>query len=289
MDPSRRNLLAATPGLALLAAGCPKVDLGKAGKAVKQFLPKVRFDRVKLRDIDFERAKLTFLFQVDNPAPLKVALSSFSYALDLEGERAFDGRNPDGVSLEPKGTAPLKFPFTLRWESLVNLLKATRGKDRLNFGLAGHMGFNTPVGEAKLPYDAGGDVPALRRPKFALKGLKVRDLNLVQNRARLAVQIDATNLGGERISFSGFDYDLRLAGERVANGVVERLGGVDGDGTERLELPIDLTLTSLGSGVVQAIKNRGDVRAQLGANLKVGTPFGPVPLSIDEGGNLRVR
>jgi len=286
--PTRRALLAASPALALFAAGCPKMTPAQIKAAAKKFLPKVSFDRVKVRDIDFERANLTFLFKVDNPAPLRVALSSFSYALDLEGARAFDGRNPNGVALEPKGSAPLKFPFTLRWKDLTELLKATRGKDRLAFGLAGHMGFDTPVGEAKLPYDAAGDVPALRRPNVRLAGLRVKRLDLPGNRATLGVQMDATNLGGERISFKGFDYDVRLAGERVANGVVERLGDIAGDGTERLELPIDLTLTSLGSGLLTAIKNRGDVQAELGANLKVATPFGDVPLSIDESGRLRV-
>jgi hypothetical protein len=112
--PTRRDLLAASPDLAPLGMGCPKVDVGTIGKAFRGFLPAVRLDRVKLRNINFNRADLTFIFQVDNPAPLKVALASFSYALDLEGERFFDGNNPDGVEIEPQAAAPLKFPMTMR-------------------------------------------------------------------------------------------------------------------------------------------------------------------------------
>ncbi len=285
---SRRQILAAAPGLALLAAGCPKVDVAAVGKAVQKWLPKVRFDKVNLRDIDFDKADLTFVFQVDNPAPLKVGLASFSYALALEGQRLFDGDNPDGVKLEAEGSAPLKFPMTLRWKDLLDLLKATKGKDELNFGLTGNMGFDTPVGVAKLPYDASGLLPALRKPRFDLKGLKLRELKLLENRASLGLQIDATNLGGAAIGFSGFDYNLRLGGDRVAAGVVERLGEVAGTATERLEIPIDLNLLNLGSGVLNAIKNNGDIEAALGARLKVRTPFGEVPLSVDESGRLSV-
>lgn len=285
---SRRAVLAAAPGLALLAAGCPKVDLAKVGDAAKRFLPKVRFDKVNVRDINFNRVDLTFVFQVDNPAPLKVGLSSFRYALDLEEQRFFDGNNPDGVRLPAQGSAPLKFPFRMKWGDLGQLLKQTRGKDKLGFKLAGDLGFNTPVGELKLPYNAGGQVPALRKPTFAFANLKLKDLNLMQNRARLALQLDATNLGGAAISFSGFDYRMKLAGETVANGVLQRLGEVSGGKTERLELPFDLTLTSVGSSVVKAIKNKGNINGALQASLKVGTPFGEVPLSIDQSGPLRV-
>lgn len=290
-QPTRRHLLAAAPGLALFAAGCPKVgggDLGKVGKALKQFLPTVRFDRVKLRDINFKKADLTFLFKVDNPAPLKVALASFSYALALEGNPLFEGNNPNGVTLKPEAAAPLKFPMTLKWADLAQLLQNTKGKDELGFGLSGHMGFNTPVGEAKLPYDASGMVPALRRPKFAFQDIKLQEFKPLENRARVGINLGVTNLGGSVFSFKGFDYKLKFGGNNVASGVMDVLGDVAANTTQRLTLPVDLSLTGVGASVIDAIANKGKVNAQLGAGLKVGTPFGEVPLSIDETGRVSI-
>lgn len=286
-QPTRRHLLAAAPGLALLAAGCPKVP-GGVGEALQQFLPKVRFDRVKLRDIDFKKADLTFLFKVDNPAPLKVALSSFSYALALEGSPLFEGANPNGVTLKPEAEAPLKFPMTLNWADLAQLLEATKGKDQLGFGLSGHMGFNTPVGEAKLPYDAGGEIPALRRPRFAFQDIELTEFKPMENRARVGIHLGVTNLGGSVFSFKGFDYKLKLGGNNVASGVLDMLGDVAANSTQRLTLPVDLSLTGVGASILDAFANKGKVNAQLGAGLKVGTPFGDVPLSIDETGRVNI-
>ena len=285
--PTRRHLLAAAPGLALFAAGCPKVP-GDMGKALKQFLPKVRFDKVKLRDIDFKKADLTFLFQVDNPAPLKVALASFSYALALEGNSLFEGNNANGVTLKPEAAAPLKFPMTLKWADLAQLLQDTKGKDQLGFGLSGHMGFNTPVGEAKLPYNAAGDIPALRRPTFAFQDIKLTEFKPMENRARVSINLGVTNQGGSVFSFKGFDYKLKLGGNNVASGVLDMLGDVAANTTQRLSLPVDLSLTGVGASIIDAFANKGKVNAQLGAGLKVGTPFGDIPLSIDETGRVNI-
>lgn len=287
-DPSRRALLAAAPGLALMAAGCPKVDTGKVGKALKQFLPTVRFDKVLLDGINWKKADLRFRFMVDNPAPLKVGLASFSYALALEGINLFEGDNPDGVKLKPEGSAPLVFPFTMRWKALGDLLQKTRGRDELGFVLNGDLGFNTPVGVAPLPYRAAGNVPALRKPKFGLQGIKLLDFKPLQNLARIGIDIDVENLGGSVFSFSGFDYGLSFGGNRVAGGVVERLGQVGADTKERLRLPVDLSLLGVGATVVDALANKSNLATKLNAQLKVGTPFGDIPLSIDETGRLQI-
>jgi LEA14-like dessication related protein len=286
-DPSRRHLLAATPGLALFAAGCPKVPDG-VGKAVKKFLPTVKFDRVKLRDIDFDKVDLTFLFNVNNPAPLKVALSSLSYALALEGTQLFEGNKPDGVTLKAAAEAPLKFPMTLRWAELVELFQKIKGRDELDFGLSGKLGFNTPVGEAKLPYDAAGTIPALHRPKFALKGIKLKEFKPLQNRARIAINLGVTNHGGSAFQFKGFDYKLKFGGNQVAKGIVASLGEVAADTTSRLTLPIDLSLTDVGATIIDAFAKKGKLQTQMAAGLLVGTPFGDIPLQIDESGKLDI-
>jgi LEA14-like dessication related protein len=285
--PSRRHLLASTPGLVLLAAGCPKVPAG-IGKAIKKYLPTVAFNNVKLHHIDFDKVDLSFLFDVNNPAPLKVALSSLSYALALEGTQLFQGDKADGVTLKPEAAAPLNFPMTLRWADLIELFKKIKGRDELDFGLSGHLGFNTPVGEARLPYDAAGAIPALHRPTFALQGIELKEFKPLDNRARIAINLGVTNHGGSVFSFKGFDYKLKLGGNSVASGIVDALGEVKADSTDRLTLPIDLSLTDVGGAIIDAFAKKGRLQTQVSAGLEVGTPFGDIPLSIDESGKLDI-
>jgi len=285
--PTRRFLLAGLPGLALTVAGCPKLPNG-AGKKLKKFLPTVRFDTVNVRSIDFDKADLDFVFQVDNPLPLKVGLASLTYALSLEGVDFLSGKDPDGVKLRAEASSPLPLPLTLRWKKAAELLAATRGKDDLGFGLEGNLGFNTPAGVATLPYRAGGTVPALRRPTFRFAGLRLKDLQLAQDRARLALDLGVTNLGGATIGLHDFKYRFRLGDNNVARGNTGELASVGGDTEKTVALPIDITLSKLGKSVLDALTSRGKIQTGLAADLTVSTPFGKVPLSIDESGKLQV-
>ena len=285
MDPDRRLLLAALPGLTLLAMGCPK-GAGELSRAARALLPQVRFDKVQLDSINFDKVDLRFLFAVENPAPLQVALDSFSYALALEGKPLFDGKNPDGVKLAAEATSHLPFPLTLRWGELAELLRETKGKDELGFGLRGELGFDTPVGVLALPYEARGKLPALRRPRFRLEGLRLVELNT--SVARLGLDLGVTNLGGSPIRLSGFDYGLHLGGEKVASGLVAALGEVGADTAKSLTLPIDLRLANLGAALIEAFTGKGRVKARIKAGLQVATPWGDIPLEIDEADELNI-
>ncbi len=285
--PSRRLVLAGLPGVALALAGCPKIPQGTA-KKLKKYLPSVRFDRVKLRSIDFDKADLDFVFQVDNPLPLKVGLASLTYKLALEEVDVLSGRDPDGVQLKAQGSSALPLPLTLRWKKAAELLAATKGKDELGFGLSGKLGFDTPAGVATLPYQAGGTVPALRRPKFRFQGLRLKDLQLAQDRARLALDLGVTNLGGETIGLHDFAYRFKINDKRVAKGATGTLASVAGDTEKTVALPLDITLSNLGAGVIDALRSRGRIDAGLAAELQVATPFGRIPLAISESGRLSV-
>jgi LEA14-like dessication related protein len=284
VDPSRRLLLA---GLALMLAGCPKLPKG-AGKKLKKFLPSVRFDQVGVRSIDFDKADLDFIFQVENPLPLKVGLASLSYALKLEDVDFLEGRDPDGVKLKPEASSPLPIPLTLRWAKALELLEATRGKDELGFGLSGDLGFQTPAGVAQLPYNAGGKVPALRRPKFRFQGLRLKDIKLTEDRASLALDLGVTNLGGSTIGLHDFAYRFSLGKNQVARGNQTELASVDGDQEQNVALPIDIKLSGVAGSVIDALTSKGKVQAGLAADISVSTPFGRIPLSIDESGQLNV-
>ena len=160
--------------------------------------------------------------------------------------------------------------MTIRWADLAQLLQTTHGRDELGFALSGHMGFQTPAGEARLPYDAGGTVPALRRPRFTLQDIKVEEFRPRENRARVGINLGVTNFGGSTFSFQRFDYRLRFGGNDVASGMVDRLGEVAAEATGRLTLPVDVSLTGVGTSIIDAISRKGRLDARLEAGLEVG-------------------
>ena len=81
---------------------------------------------------------------------------------------------------------------------------------------------------------------------------------------------------------------LSLEGSSLASGLVDDLGTVDGATEGTLTLPIEVSFVDAGAGVIDAITNGGQVELGLAAGTEVDTPFGIVPLSIDETGNVSV-
>jgi hypothetical protein len=110
-----------------------------------------------------------------------------------------------------------------------------------------------------------------------------------EDRARIALDLGVTNLGGSVFSMKRFDYKLHLAGDKVAGGLVEALGAVAADTTQTMTLPIDLSLSGLGGAVVEAFTRKGRLRAKIKAGLQVGTPWGDVPLEIEEAEELDIK
>lgn len=261
--------------VALSATGC---------EALSEFTPKVHFDRLDVNAIDFQHADVDFVFRVDNPNPIEVGLADYSYDLSLEEVPFLQGTQEEGFQLAANGSSELGLPLDLGWSDIFATIDATRGEDLVDFRLGGAMGFDTPAGKLDIPFDEAGDFPALRTPTFRFQALRVPKVGLTT--ADIEVDLGVDNPHGATMFFDRFDYALTLGGTPVADGLVSTFA-VDGASEGTLTLPITVSLLSVGEVVLDAVAGE---RIDLGldASMEVDTPFGIVPLAIDESGKLRV-
>ena len=262
--------------LPLLTTGCEEIE---------PFLPTVAFDTLQMQRVDFEGAEADFVFEVQNPNPVQIDLASFSYALELADTPLLDGDNADGFTLEAAGGSELRLPIAIDWQDTWQTVQATRGLDDVPFGLTGEFGFDTPAGRVPLPYSEGGSFPALRTPTFRLADLRVERVNLTS--AELALDLGVDNAHGSTLFFDRFDYGVQIGGRSVATGLIQTFE-VDGASEGRITLPIDISPVAVGLSLFEVIVGGGRLDVDLDATMDVETPFGILPLSIDEAGALDV-
>jgi len=255
--------------------GCEEID---------PFLPSVSFERLDVHSVTFEAVDADFVFVVDNPNPIDINLARFDYALAFEEVEFLVGDDPDGLELGAVGESEVALPVGFTFESLFDLIDATRGEDVVDFGLTGSFGFNTPAGQVNLPYAADGDFPALRTPTFTFDTVRVDDLTWAG--ATLDVDLGVDNDHGSNLIFENFEYDIALEDSDLASGLIEDLGTVDGATAGTLTLPIDVSFADAGNGIYDAITGGDKVNLGLSASTDVDTPFGVVPLTIDETGSV---
>jgi len=270
-----RHALFAT-AVALLSSGC---------EALEPFTPKVTFDRLDINELDFQHADVDFVFAVDNPNPVQIGLATLTYDLALEEQPFLSGDDLDGITLAANGSSDLPLPVDVVFGELIDTLDATRGEDVVDFQLSGKMGFDTPAGKVDLPYSEGGGFPALRTPTFRFQGVRIPKVDFTS--ADIEVDLGVDNPQGSTLFFDRFDYNLRLGDTDVVDGLVSTFAVEAGqEGT--LTLPFSVSLLSVGEVVLAAIAGE-PLPLGIDANMDVDTPFGVVPLSIDETGNLQVQ
>lgn len=271
----------AVPFVALmLLSGC---------EALTELTPRVRFDRLEVDDIDFEHIDAGFVFRVDNPNPIGIRLDRFSYDLDLQQVDLLSGDEPGGLSLPASAGAEVRLPASLLWQGVWDLIRAVRGEDHVDFELGGAFGFDSDIGPIDIPYRADGRFPALRAPKIDLGRLRVTNLDLLRGTATATLDLAIDNDHASNLIFQSGRYDLQLAGRDVASGAVPPLGAVEGASTRTVSLPIVVDLVRAGASVVDVLTAGGRVQAGFDATIDVETPFGLLPLGIDERGDVSVE
>ena len=251
------------------------------------YLPTVSFERLDLQRISWEDVDADFVFSVRNPNPLTIDLARFDYDLAFSGVHWVSGDNPDGLVLEASGSSEWALPMHIVFQELYDLVQATKGEDTIPFEIAGTFGFDTSIGAVDLPYRADGGFPALRTPDVGYQALRVTDVGVTT--ADLALDLGVTNDHGSNLWFKDFDYDVDLSDFDIGSGQVANLGEALPDTTTTLTLPFTVDLLESGMAVLDILTGDDQADLDLTASTDVDTPFGVVPLSIDEHGNVTIE
>ncbi len=258
-----------------------------SGCADSGFLPSVSFERIDLERISWQDIDADFVFSVKNPNPLQIDLARFDYDLSFSGIDWVSGNNPDGLVLVASGSSEWALPMHIVFQELYDLVQATKGEDTIPFELQGSFGFDTSIGDVDLPYRAEGGFPALRTPDVHYQALRVSDVQLTT--ADLALDLGVVNDQGSNLWFKDFDYDVDLSGFDIGAGQVAELGAAEPATTTTLTLPFTVDLLESGAAVLDILLGDDQADLDLRASTDVDTPFGIVPLSIDEHGNVSIE
>ena len=266
--------------LLLLLTGC-----GVAGSSISEFVPTVKFNRLELTDINFEDLSVDFVFDVHNPNPVDLPLQRFSYGLALADVDILSGDNPDGVELRESATSEMVLPVSLNFANLYELVTAERGTDDLPFRFQGGFGWDTDIGPVDVNYDEDGEFPALRMPKIQVGELGLTGFN--ETEAGFALNVDIDNDHASTLDFANLDFKVKFAGVSVGAGTQEEFGAVEGATTKTLTLPFAVDYVD-AIDAISRIASGEKLKVDLKATSDVTTPFGVVPLSMDENGNVDV-
>lgn len=239
--------------ISLNASGCK--TLGTVLNSMFQ-KPKIRYNKMHLRDVNLKSMKMDFDFILSNPNAVEVTLTHFSYDLRIDGRDFLKGTTKRAMELKANGEGPLRVPFQLEFQKFANTLIAffQQNKDAVSYHLKLQVGFQTPIGEVLLPpMNIRGQAPIPKLPKMRVIGVALGAMSLMG--ATLNFKVGMKNEGKFPLKMNGFNYGFRIGGVAIGGGNTQ-VSGLKAGGEQVMTIPLKLNFLKVGMAVANIIRSK---------------------------------
>ena len=255
--------------------------------AVKELVqpPKVSFASANLTNFSFNQVTLDFALSIYNPNPIGASLSGYDYIFNIEGNEFLKGDETQAITLPASGSGKMHIPVTIQFKELYSLFKSTENQDTVGYKITGHFRPGGILTGFDVPFSKSGNLPAVKLPKIALSGLKVKGLSLTKVDLELGMNVDNPNIFG--FDMSKLDYRISIAGQEVATGLANQVAQVPKKGKGSIALPISLSFLGAASAVRSAITGQ-TVDCAISGATDLNTQFGQVRLPLDLKQNVKI-
>ena len=237
---------------------------------------------------DFSLTDLTLVFDVAiaNPYPVPLPLVNVDYALASGGKSFLQGQAPLQGSVPANGSQTVSLPAKVVFFDLLRALQGVRAGSVVPYDGTLGLSVNVPeVGAVRLPLQKSGQVPVPTIPSVSVTQLAWQKVSLAGATGVMNVRIGNNN--EFPVDIAGFDYALRLAGFDVASGALANAASLVPGATKDIGISLSISTAQAGLALFQAVQSNA-VAYGLGGVISLGTPFGPLRIPVQVGGNAPI-
>ena len=257
--------------LILLIAGCASIE-----QMIQR--PSVNVKGVDITDVNFNEIFLDFGLQIHNPNVFGVQFDGYDYNFVVEGNEFLKGDENRQIRIASQNSSTLNIPITINFKSLYDLVTKTKDQDTLSYRLTGHFKPGGLLAGMSIPFSKSGSLPNVRIPKVSLKSLKIDKMGLSGVDLKLGIGLENNNIFG--FDIGKLDYNISLAGSKVASGITEKFASVAAKDKGEIILPISLDFLGLSSSL-RSILSGQNVECAVDGAADLKTPYGALKLPIN--------
>ncbi|MCU7802030.1 MAG: LEA type 2 family protein [Candidatus Thiodiazotropha sp. (ex Lucinoma annulata)] len=219
-----------------------------------------------MTSLDFDGVELAFDVNVTNPNPVGIDLAGLDYDLKLLGNSFVKGEQPMALSVAANGTSQIELPMRLGFRQLMSSYQKLQHASQAAYQLDLGLGFNIPVlGKMKLPVSYQGEFPIPKIPDIKVKNLDIQKLTL--NNAKLLLQIEVDNPNNFSLLLDQLNYNLKLNGFNVGNGLLSQSVAIKQDGRGVINLPLSVNIMQAGMGLYSALLGNDGLKYELNGSM----------------------
>ena len=242
---------------ALLLSGCANLqDMAKAQK------PKASVAGVSVADLSLKTITLNTRVKIDNPNPFSLKAAGLALDLSVAGSHLVTVSQPDSsLSLPANGSKEVTLPVTLAFTDLYNAVSGLKNKNEVPYVLQGSVSFALPVlGNISVPLSYEDVLPIPHLPVIKLQSVKLTKAGFSSVQLQLDMLVNNPNAFGVDLQRLGFN--LAAQGKSLSRGEVKSVSLASG-GSQMLSLPLNLSLSQLGTTLFSLLTGREPVSFSL--------------------------
>jgi LEA14-like dessication related protein len=228
------NALRAVVALSLTAlCGCALLRQVAASGFEK---PSLSFKDATLSDVTLGGATVNLIFTVTNPNDAALSLAETDYKLSIEGKQLVAGKPDAGIKIPARGSTDVTLPASVKFADIAGSIADFLRKEQASYRAEGHIGVDTPIGIAALPFAKEGTVPLPKLPQVSIGTPKIGSIGLTS--ARIDLPIVFANQNAFALPLGSISGALRIAGAEVGEIGAQPVGRVDAKKAKTVTLPV---------------------------------------------------
>lgn len=272
--------------LSAVLAGCS--SMGSLLDSIEK--PSAVIKGVRFQDLSLDAVTLALDVEVSNPYSMALPLTDVSYSLASGGKPFLSGQAASAGTIPAKQSRNFNVPARIVFADLLQTVQGIRPGSVVPYSAEVNLSVDPPaatgLGPLTLPVRKQGEVPVPAVPRVSLANVQWKDLSWTQASAVADLNIENTN--DFALDLRQLDYNLSLAGARVAQSGVSQAVKFDKGQTRTLQIPISFSPANLGLSAFNILKGQS-ADYEMTGDMNVQTPFGALAMPFARRGQTTLR
>jgi len=231
--------------------------------------PSLEYDTMSVQSINFNEAVLLFNFDVNNPNPIGITASGYSYNFLVNSNSFLSGNQDKNVNIGSGRNNTLQVPVTLQYSELLNTFSSLIRSDEFNYDLNTEFLFDVPgLGQQRLPANVSGSLPVPKIPRFEFAGFNVNSIS--PSGADMELKINISNPNRFPLFLNRARYVLDVNGREWLNTSLSDAVRVSADDRSEIVIPVQLNAVQMGSVLIDLMRGSTEFNYSLHGNADVG-------------------
>jgi LEA14-like dessication related protein len=237
--------------------------------------PSLAFKDASLSDVTLSGATVNLVFTVTNPNDAALSLAETDYQFSLEGKQLVAGKPPGAIRIPAKGSGDVTLPASVKFADIAGSIADFLRKEQASYRAEGHIGVDTPIGIAALPFSKEGTVPLPKLPNVSVGTPKIGSISLTS--ARIDLPLVFANQNAFALPLGSVSGALRIAGADVGEMGAQPVGRVDAKGAKTVTLPVTVRF----SQALAAAKAIREGRAHVAVDGQLAAEGAALPFHVE--------